>query len=207
MAVKSVAQFKHAIQNAATPTGREKTGKVNGEEMAAALKKLPATKVGASAAQTLLDAGTTKMDAAAKAALKSFIKHASGDKSTHGTGVKTFESVADVKRSLKTFDFRDQIVSAAFGHLRSKSSSFELGDVRKSGDGFDIDARSVHWQTRLLQKEVTVHINKAGVPTKAVEGDALSALAAKLKADPMLLRELAMKERGSLTRSDTVLFN
>jgi hypothetical protein len=207
MNVKSVAQFKSAIRNASEVSGGDRVGKVSTQEMKTALGALPATKAGVNAAKDLLDGGNVKMDAGAKTALKAFITEASGsDKPSRPTGVRTFESVADVKASLNVSGFREQLISAAFGDIRSRSSSFELGNVKKTADGFSVDVKSVHWQTRKLQGESTVHINRAGVPIQPSSNDLLAGLEARLKGDGGNLRELAMKERGALSRSDVVKF-
>jgi hypothetical protein len=165
---KSVPAFKKQIDTSLKPTGTERAGKVTGDEMAKALQKLPTTKAGIKAAEDLFGKGV-KMDAAAKKALQAFITKNGGETETvtpsRPTGVRTFESAAEVKTALKDDDFRERMVTAAFGPMRSKSSSYEAASVKKNGDGFDITLVKSHWRTRTVQDEVVVHITKAGTPT------------------------------------------
>jgi len=170
---KSVPAFKRQIETSAKPTGAERTGKVTGEEMESALKKLPASEAGLKAATDLYANGDVKMDAAAKRALKSFIKDHGGEVPTssgpprHGTGVRTASTVADMKAMLRNDDFRESVIATAFGHTRSHSSTFEVGGVKKDGDGFEVTVTKSNWRTREVQDEVAVHINRAGVPSLA----------------------------------------
>jgi len=166
---KSVPAFKKQIETSLKPEGNERTGKVTGEEMTKALKKLPTTKAGIKAANDLFGTGV-KMDAAAKKALKGFIEQNGGEVASpttpsRPTGVRTAETVADVKTMLKNDDFRESMITAAFGNIRSRSSSYEVSSVKKNGEGFDLVITKSHWMTRAVQDEVVVFMNKAGVPS------------------------------------------
>jgi len=81
------------------------------------------------------------------------------------TGVRTAETVADVKTMLKDDSFRESMITAAFGNIRSRSCSYEVSSVKKSGEGFELTITKSHWMTRALQDEVAVFMNKAGVPS------------------------------------------
>lgn len=169
---KTVPAFRKQIKAALEPEGAERTGKVTADEMQKALKRLPASKAGVAAAQDLFG-DRVKMDGGAQKALKAFIEQHDGTATTprrphHGTGVRLAGSVADVKKMLKTADFSNQVITAAFGNVRSKSSSYEVTGVKKAGDGFDLTVTQSHWRTRSMQNQVDIHINAAGVPQPAV---------------------------------------
>ncbi len=89
---------------------------------------------------------------------------------TNGRAAGPFElplqlgNAKDAKALLqKDEGLRNDLFDAAFGPVRSKSSSAIIKDVTaRRGGGFDVEVQLVHWRTRAVMKEETVGLSGAG---------------------------------------------
>lgn len=170
-ATRAFDQQIRAFKKASSQSG----AKISKKEMETALTELSASTSGKVSKNNLQKAkdlfgSDIPMTRGGREALQAFIAQAEGGAASssgpsHGTGVRTATSVADMRTMLRDDSFRESIFTAAFGATRSRSSSAQVTGVTKNADGgFDIDVELTHWRTGALYKEATVSVNAAGVP-------------------------------------------
>lgn len=82
---------------------------------------------------------------------------------THGTGVRTSSTLAEMKSMLKQDDVREGVLRAAFGASMKRGTQAEITSVKSNGEGgFEVGVKLTNVRTKAVLDEARVTLTSAG---------------------------------------------